>query len=70
MNTRDAQEPWPVFSKIGNFEKRHSTSQCNFLPTLPNLAVLTLLGKEEPLNVVVAAEQVNDIPNGTNVMKA
>lgn len=63
----ESQEPWPVISKTGNFKERHSTDQCNFLP---NLAVLSLLGREEPLNVALAAEQVRDIPNGTNVIKA
>lgn len=56
-----AQEPWPVFPRTGNFKDRHSTNQCNFLP---NLAVLNLLGREDPLNIVLAAEQVNDIPDG------
>lgn len=56
-----------MFSKTGNFKERHSTNECNFLS---NLAVLNLLGREDPLNVVLTAEQVSDIPNGTNVVKA
>lgn len=42
----EAQEPQPAMPKTGNYEKLQSTKQCDFLPSLPKTAAMSLVGCE------------------------